>query len=497
MISNRFALFMMIRVALLTIVLFVLGLAINASGYYALSLILGGSSIMLSMELYRYLNRTNVELTRFLDAVRYEDFGQNFQSLKLSASNSGANFENLAQAFNDIMLDFKTSRQKQEEKLRHLKSLTEHLPTPLLSLYADGRIQLHNNAARRLFGAVNITRVEDLRAFGIELAEVIAALEPGARRLVNFSYDGMQRQLTVVMTSIQTHSEAGTLSEKLISLQDIQSELDGVQLRAWQDLVRVLTHEIMNSITPVASLAKTACDLVDDARLKLQKNASADSVKDELEDVRSAVTTVARRSDGLMQFVQSYRSLTLLPAPKKQRLLLLELFQRVDKLLATDWAQKGIALVIKVETEGLELNADPGLLEQVLINLLNNAEQALSTSNNPCITNPCVTLRARLNQLGYVLIEVIDNGPGIPARIASEIFVPFFTTKRDGSGVGLALTRQIMIAHGGSVSVANVSDSVASVSGPVISESAPGASVSTPREVQDCHKTGAKFTLIF
>ncbi len=463
MVSNRFALMLVVRVVLLTITLIGLSAAFIAPGYYAVTLLMTLITTALVFELYRYVSNTNAELTRFLAAMRYDDFGQSFQAVepykgKRQGKRQGnsAGFAQLGEAFSEIMQRFSHDRQQQESQLRQLKSLTEHIPVPLLSLFPDGRIQLHNNAARQLFAAVNVNKVEDLTAFGAGFAEAIKDLAPGRRQLVGFAFDGVERQMTVVMTQIIT----GNLCENLISLQDIQSELDDVQLQAWQDLVSVLTHEIMNSITPVASLAKTAADLVDDVRVKLNTNASADEVAEELVDVHRAVDTVARRSDSLMQFVQSYRSMSQLPKPQKQSLLLSDLCQRVEKLFVTDWAAKGVELTIKVIPESLSLVADVDMLEQVLINLLKNAEQAIAgkeaskeVSAGEGDNKPQVTLSGRMNQRGYVLLEVSDNGPGIPEAIRKQIFVPFYTTKREGSGVGLALTRQVMIAHGGNVMV--------------------------------------------
>ncbi len=476
MISNRFAFLLMGRVALLGLAFLGFGFAFSAHGYYGLTALFGGIALLVACDLYRYVSSTNAELARFFDSLRYDEFNQCFEpsgnNSGLFRTKGGAHFDTLLKTFNVLTKNFKTSRQEQEESLRHLKTLTDHLPIPLLSLYVDGRIELQNNAARRLFGCVSVNKVEDLHVFGDVFCDAISELEPGNRRLVNFSYDGVQRQLAVAVTHIQTHTPNGTIGEKLISLQDIQSELDSVQLQAWQDLVRVLTHEIMNSITPVASLAKTAVELVKDAQIKLNQKSSNEAVAEDLEDVQSAVSTVARRSDGLMQFVQSYRSLTVLPAPKKQPVCLAEIFARVKELFRVDWENKPITFTVNVEQSDLQVHADQGLLEQVLINLLHNAEQAIVNAIPPTL-NPRVSLSARLNQMGYVLVEVTDNGPGIPDEIMSEIFVPFFTTKREGSGVGLALTRQIMIAHGGSVSVgvANESD--------------------------DAVGRGAKFTLIF
>ncbi|HEX7027137.1 MAG TPA: ATP-binding protein [Gammaproteobacteria bacterium] len=437
MVFNRFAFFMFFRVTLLTAALAGLSVALTTPGYHAVTLLMSAVVLILLLDLYHFVSRTNLELARFFQTLRHGDYGHQFLT-----AHAGANFEKLSAAFSDILKNFKASRLQQEENLRHLKSMVEHMPVPLLSLYPDGRIQLHNNATRRLFGSISVNRVEDLRRFGENFFQAIKSIEPGSRRLVNFSYDGAERQLTVVATQVVT----GTISEKLISMQDIQSELDDTQLQAWQDLVRVLTHEIMNSITPVASLAKTAADLLDDVRRKLKENADANAVLEDLDDVHHAADTVVRRSDSLLQFVQSYRSLTLLPAPQKQKLVLAELFRRVETLLADHWAARGIALTVKADPESLQLYADPDLLEQLMINLLKNAEQALTGTSNPN-----VVITGRMNQRGHVLIEVADNGPGIPSDIIHEIFVPFFTTKSQGSGVGLALTRQIMIAHGGSV----------------------------------------------
>ena len=169
-------------------------------------------------------------------------------------------------------------------------------------------------------------------------------------------------------------------------------------------------------------------------------------VIEELEDVKSAVETVARRSDGLMQFVQSYRQLTRLPPPNRKSLVVADLLEHASQLVAAPWSEKGIVLDVSVEPASLKLDADPDMLEQVLINLLKNAEQALEGSSSPR-----VSMKAGLNRNGHVSLEVSDNGPGIEPEVAAKIFVPFFTTKREGSGVGLALTRQIMLTHGGTV----------------------------------------------
>jgi two-component system nitrogen regulation sensor histidine kinase NtrY len=249
----------------------------------------------------------------------------------------------------------------------------------------------------------------------------------------------MEHQLSISATQILLTNK----QEILVSMQDIQSELDIAQLQAWQDLVKVLTHEIMNSITPVASLAKTTVDLVADCK---QKADSYPELSEDLQDISEAVETVARRSDGLIQFVSSYRQLTRLPTPNKHKMKVTRLFQQSCLLATQKWDKKGIEVKLNVEPSELEVTVDKDMLEQVLLNLLQNAEHAVDN-----VTSPRVCLNAFLNKRGHVVIEVSDNGKGIPDGIGNKIFVPFYTTKQQGSGVGLALTRQIMLAHGGAI----------------------------------------------
>lgn len=433
---KKFSLLLAIRLIVIMASLMLLAYLFTTPGYYAATLLATLITASLTFEVFRFVSKTNAEISRFLDAARYADFSQRFNLHEL-----GAGFGELGDTFTDILQRFQHVRASQEEELRHLKALVEHVPVPLMSLHGDGAITLWNNAARRLFGSSHVTKVSDLQQFGEGFTKDIQSVGAGQRMLTAFRIDGTEQQLAIASTQIII----GTSAEKLVSLQDIQSELDLAQLQAWQDLVRVLTHEIMNSITPVASLAKTAVDLVEDAASKVTDNPD---VVDELGDVRDAVDTVARRSDSLMQFVSSYRRLTRLPPPEKTLLRLDQLFKDVCDLTTRDWATKGISLITKIEPSELDVTADHDMIEQVLINMLRNAEQALASTEGAR-----VSLTARLNKRGRVVIEMADNGPGVPADIARKIFVPFFTTKREGSGVGLALTRQVMIAHGGAVSL--------------------------------------------
>lgn len=446
---NRFILFLLFRLFFIMIGLAATGYLVTTNGYYATTILSFIVLVAMIFEVYRFISKTNQELSRFLDAARYADFGQRFYF-----EDQGAGFGELGDTFTHILDRFREDRKQQESELRHLKALLEHVPVPLISVHSDHQITLWNNAARRLFGATLVTKVKDLRQFGLNFMVDIQTITPGEKRLVGFEVENLRQQLTVSASEITLASN----TEKLLSLQNIQSELDRVQLSAWQDLVRVLTHEIMNSITPVASLASTAVDLVEDASKKMTEFAKVapeliPEIVEELEDARDAVVTVARRSDGLMNFVSSYRQLTRLAHPVFQSFNLQSLLEDVIRLTTTEWPEKGIAISWQSIPDSLELKADREMIEQVLINLIQNAEHAVENS-----AAPEVALTAHISKRGHVAIEVSDNGSGIPNAIGTKVFVPFYTTRRDGSGVGLALSRQIMTAHHGSISFSDRPD---------------------------------------
>lgn len=453
---NKFPLYVLIRILLMMVTLMLLTQVITAPGYHATCVLLAVLLIAQIVEMIRFVSKTNTELVRFLAAARNADFSQRFQ-----LSKQGSGFDELGKTFTEILDKLQLARTGQEEELRHIKAVVEHVPVPLISIKANGQLTLWNNSARRLFGAHAITRVNDLARFDEEFPQILRVMIAGERRLVHLNIDDMEHRLSIVASEIVT----GGQREILLSMQDIQSELDSAQLQAWQDLVRVLTHEIMNSITPVASLAKTAVDLATDVKDKVQndssgnKEASAEEIVDEIDDVLSAVQTVARRSEGLMHFVSSYRKLTRLPEPNKSHIKVSTLFSQVELLATREWPEKGIGLSTNIKPGELDLMLDVDMAEQMLINLLQNAEQALAG-----VHEPQVSLSAFLNARGHVVIEVSDNGPGVADELDDKVFVPFFTTKKEGSGVGLALSRQIMIAHGGHVALRTNKDGGATFS---------------------------------
>jgi nitrogen fixation/metabolism regulation signal transduction histidine kinase len=446
MTSNRWAWQLVLRLLLLSLSASAALYLVMLGQYPASAAVLALVAALQFYLLLKQLHKTNQELTRFMYSLHYADFSQRFDF-----SGQAHGFAVLGEALCHIQQRFANQRDEQMLRTQQMEALLEHVPVPLLTISPEGVVALRNNAARRLFHAQVPTNAADFHQYSEQFARAIEAMRPGQRALLNCSIDGVSKRLSVMLSEIS--STEGT--ERLLSLQDIQLELDDVQQQAWQDLVRVLTHEIMNSITPLASLAKTSAYLLKETRDELALNDSIpsqtrDNLCESLSDIDEAVATIERRSDGLMQFVQSYRRLNQLQAPRKKQFTLSELFADVERLTQKALNEAAIQLDSEIKPHDLALYADAEMLQQLLLNLLQNAQQALTEAET---LDPHIRLLAYSNRSGRTLIEISDNGPGIDDAIIDSVFVPFFTTRREGSGVGLALTRQIMLSHDGAVTI--------------------------------------------
>lgn len=384
--------------------------------------------------LFRYIDRSNLGLARFLESVRYHDF-----SLSPGIEGLGGSFADLNATFREVSGQFQRAREEKEEQYRYLQTVVQHVGVGLLSLRNDGAVDLFNHAAKRLLRVPHLRHIADLPPMFQPLRDEIEKSNSGGKSLLKLDFPDEELHLSLCTTEFK---QRGQLF-KLVSLQNIQVELEEKETEAWQSLTRVLTHEIMNSLTPIASLASTALSLLPDGC-----GADGDAASTRSRDVAEALQTIDRRSQGLMRFVHAYRSVTLIPRPQFRIFPVLEIFRRTEKLLQEKLNRQGIALRIEVEPPSLELTADPDLMEQVLLNLLLNALDALAGRENPLIR-----MYSCMNERGRVLIEVSDNGPGIACEAREKLFIPFFTTKKEGSGIGLSFSRQVMRLHRGTISV--------------------------------------------
>lgn len=424
----------MLRVAALFLsMLASVWLMLGTQFYFSAAVMTALSAVQL-YGLLRFVKTTHRELNRFMSAVQNSDFSQSF-----SYNDLGASYKELGEAFSIVFDRFRMARSEREEQAHYLRMLVDHIPVALITIHDDGRVDALNNAARRLFTPGFPTTPEEFGRFGSELAETITGIKPGESHVVRTDAPSASRQLKIAATEIIIGGER----LKILSLQDIQSELDATEFDAWRELGRVLTHELMNSLTPVSSLAETATQMLEDLKDKTELDSAVGA---EIEDIHSAVEAVARRSQGLLNFVESYRQVMRVPPPEVSRFAVAEMFERLDLLMRSDLEERGIAFAVSAIPEGLQMRADPDLLEQALINLIRNARDALEDSFKKKIE-----VVATVNARNQVEISVADTGPGMAPDVAEKIFVPFFTTKQNGAGIGLSFSRQIMLAHKGTI----------------------------------------------
>lgn len=386
------------------------------------------------IELYNFTSQTNRKLTRFLESVKYSDFISGF-----TADNKlGASFRELNAEFNVVLEAFRKARSEKEEHWQYLNTVVQQVRTGILSFDPEGNVQLINANARRFMGVTNLKNIEELQERNPALLQAIRDVEPGKGTLFKSGPDVL---LTVQATELRIRGN----TMKLLTLQNIQSELQQQEIEAWQNLTRVLRHEIMNSITPISSLTSTLREILDHDMTR--KNSHYELREEGADDLREGLTTIENRSKGLIKFIDAYREYTSLPQPKLKTVNVKAFIDRIGQLLRPEIRKTTIELICTCENEFLTIQADEEMLEQVLINLVKNSLEALADTPKGTITVAGYYVDA------HVAIDVTDNGPGIIQEAMNKVFVPFFTTKKTGSGIGLSLSRQIMQMHNGYLTV--------------------------------------------
>lgn len=382
--------------------------------------------------LVRYIEKTNLELAKFIEGMLTNDFTLHFNEAKWKGG-----FDELFAAFNKVGRAYQQARIEKEVQFQYFKMMIEQLDTGILSFKTDGEVVLMNQTAGAILEVPVQTHLSRLKLRNEQFFRAVDKAKEGESFTIELNGEREVKQLIVRVNSITSSGEKFTV----VSFQDIKSEMELKEIESWHKLIRVLTHEIMNSVTPITSLSETIkMMLEDEEKIPIELN---EITEEDLSDIRKSVETIRKRSEGLMHFVGEYRKLTRLHQPQKSEVHLADLIHSMLLLFQADLRKLGIEMTCTVLPENLSVNADPKLLEQVLINLITNARDALTGA-----AGARITIDAKKRD-GKTIIEVKDNGSGIPEKIRPHVFVPFYSTKKEGSGIGLSLSRSIIRMHGG------------------------------------------------
>lgn len=433
---NGFKTGIIIRVIIICLSNFVFVYLVSINQRYASAIIVGAIIIFEIAELFHFSTVTNKKITRFLESIRYSDFSSSFSY----DNRLGKSFKELNAAFNNVADAFRKERGEKEEHLNYTNTIVQHVSTGLLSFDAEGNVGMVNSAAKKFLNTPQIRNISEILEVNVSLYKRLKQLNPGEKTLLRVSSD---LNLSIHATELKLRGKV----IKLVALQNIHSELVSKEVEAWQNLTKVLRHEIMNSITPIASLTGTLNQILAED-LKETENGAFVIDNETLADLEEGLETIENRSKGLIKFVDAYRDYTSIPKPKFGIIKIEEMFEHICQLLKGEFKELGIEFKSTILHKNLEVTADRELIEMVLINLLKNSREALINRDEPKIE-----MIARLDANQRVLLEIKDNGPGIIPEAQDRIFIPFYTTKKTGSGIGLALSRQIMQLHHGFLSV--------------------------------------------
>ena len=395
--------------------------------------------VLLVFNLISYLNSTNRKISYFLESVQNED-----SMLSFPTNITDKPIREIYQGLNKVNKQIQLLKIEGRQQEQYFQTLLEHVATGIVTFNANGFVLHANTAAKKMLGIDVLTHINQLERVNRNLFLSIRNIAPFEQKLVSVTTERGIVQLSLKSTSFKAKDNELIL----LSIQDIRNELDEKELDSWMKLIRVLMHEIMNSIAPITSLSESLCQFFTiDGRLAHPEEVTEATIRSTLR----GLSVIKEQGNGLMLFVESYRKLTRLPKPDRKLFKVEELVTRIQVLYTSLENSEKVKLSITIHPPDMELFADENLIAQVLINLTKNALQANEKS-----ADGKIQISAGFNAEKRPQIWVLDNGPGIPDEILEQIFVPFFTTRESGSGIGLSLSRQIMRLHGGSLQVRSV-----------------------------------------
>jgi len=467
MISRNLYFQIVFRVLLIVILALATGCTIALNGSFVIAFVCLIVEIPVVINLIDYLNTTNRKMSYFLESIQNND-----SALIFPTDIKSKYIRELYQGLNKINEQIKKLKIENIQREQYFQTLLEHVPTGIVTFNAKGFVLHANSSAKKMMSLEVLTHVNQLERINHNLFTTVSNIKPFEQKLVSLTNSHGTIELSLKAAAFRMKGEGrrekGEEDLILLSIQDIRDELDEKELDSWMKLIRVLMHEIMNSITPITSLSETLSKfLTMDGRPALPVEVNEDTIKTTVQ----GLNVINEQGKGLMLFVESYRKLTRLPAPDKKTFKVDDLINRIKVLYFSLEYSENVKLNAKVDPPDMELFADENLISQVLLNLVKNALESIE--KNP---NGKIQLTARSKERGEGKREtgegrqekgegsinkgaeicVIDNGPGISNEIIEQVFMPFFTTRANGSGIGLSISRQIMRLHGGSLQVRSI-----------------------------------------
>lgn len=433
MIFNRYEWRLLLRVFLLLVVLVVTAFVIVHLGQLLYLVILLPLVAYSVLDMIRFQRKAQDEVSQFVESIQYRDFSRHFDVRK--APNE---LKPLRKGFNDINTTFKLISRERETQYHYLQKILELVDTGILSYEEEtGETGWINEAFKNIIGVPYLKTVHSLEKRQPDLYAQLIKLKPGESKIITVTRGNQQVKILVSASLMRSDEKL----YKLIAFQNVNEALDETESKAWSKLLNVMTHEIMNSVAPISSLADTL-------KNRLQSPDITENLDhSDLEDIELGIDTIKRRSEGLLKFTESYRSLNKITKLDLNKIMVRDIFENLNSLMTPTLEKKNIELEIILRDPALAIEADINLIEQVMINLLVNAIEAVKEREEPRIT-----LTAEI-QSGKTFVKVIDNGLGMPPELLDKIFIPFFSTRKTGSGIGLSLCKQIMLLHKGNIQV--------------------------------------------